>query len=172
MCFDDASDVVVEELTQCVGVMGLSPIGEHHRHRAQDLHMDALSITFLNARLRVPAVASHLSEEAVIHHHPSTTRFMMIQMDESPVSESGLEIRDILRKDVRVDIYGQDVLHVSALSGLYESGVGLHDMATVPTSTQSFRRIEFLESRKEILLYVGQWEVGLMELVIAFITEP
>jgi hypothetical protein len=34
---------------------------------------------------------------------------------------------------VRMDIYGQDVLHGSAFSGLNKTWIGLHNMPTVTT---------------------------------------
>ena len=55
---------------------------------------------------------------------------------------------------------------------LNEAFIDLHYMAAVIACAQVFGSIEGFEPRNEILLYIDQGKAVLMQLVVAFITEP
>jgi hypothetical protein len=50
--------------------------------------MNTMSIAFMNAGLWTPTIVLNFSEKFIILHHPCTARFVMIQTDKSPISES------------------------------------------------------------------------------------
>jgi hypothetical protein len=59
----------------------------------------------------VPNIGFHLAEELVVHHHSRAARLVVVQMDEAAVAEFPAEIRNVLRKDVRVDVDGEQLGH-------------------------------------------------------------
>ena len=58
------------------------------------------------------------------------------------------------------------------LRSVDKSGVGFHHVAARIAGAQIFAAIEFTEARQEVLLDVGEFEVGVVQLVVALVTEP
>ena len=70
---------------------------------------------------------------------------MVVQMNEAPVAESAMEVGNILRKDMRVDVYREKMRHA-----LNEAFVDLHHMPTAIASSEFLAGIKFLEPGQEV----------------------
>ncbi len=69
--------------------------------------MHAVLITFLQANLRVPAIAFNLAKELAVFDHARTAGSAMFQLDETAVAIARFQIWPVGRQDMRVDVDGQ-----------------------------------------------------------------
>ena len=118
---NDARDVVVQEFGKIQRVLGFGPVTEHHGHGTEHLHLHPVRVTFSHTHNRVPAVGLHFAEELVVHHHPCAARLVMVQMNESTVTEPPPEIRDVRRQDVRVYIDREQLHRIDQMKRLSAS---------------------------------------------------
>jgi transcription elongation factor GreA-like protein len=71
--------------------------------------MNAMVVTLIDTSLRIPAIVLHLTKEMIVAHHSRATRFVMLQMHKTSISESFLEVWNVFGKDVCMDVDGEHV---------------------------------------------------------------
>jgi hypothetical protein len=78
------------------GVLGLCPIAEHYWNGRQYLNVDVLVATFFDAGLWRPTIIFYLTEEFAVFHHTSTTRNVVVKVNEAAIAKTLAKVRDVL----------------------------------------------------------------------------
>ena len=102
MIANDFGDVIVQLARKVERVGRFRPIAKHHRNGREHLHRNSVTITVLDATLRVPNIIGDLAKDAVADHHPCAARLVMVEPNESAVAVFRVEVRPIARENVRV----------------------------------------------------------------------
>ena len=100
--------VLVERHVQFQRVMRLGPVAEHHRHRADHLHLDAEARVVGDALVRVPGFGPDLAEELAVRVDPVAGRVAEVEDREAGVAVLRGEVGPVAREVVGV---GVDLQH-------------------------------------------------------------
>jgi uncharacterized membrane protein (DUF2068 family) len=68
------------------------------------LNINGERITFFFADMSVPQIGFYFPEESVTFHHPGTTRFMVLKVNELAITVALRQVGDILREYVSMNI--------------------------------------------------------------------
>jgi TetR/AcrR family transcriptional repressor of nem operon len=117
--------MIVEDHGEIEGMLRFRPVAEHDRHSTQHLHLAAAQVTLLIPHYRVPGIALHLSEKLVVLHQVGTARPLMLYAQEAAVTISLLQVRPVLRQDVRVYVYFKEFGHEVKIGGEWRNVNGL-----------------------------------------------
>ena len=104
MARDGAGDVVVQEARHVRGVLRLGPVAEHHRHGAEDLHIDMVLAAILQSSFWAPTVVFDLTKELLGAHHARTAGFMVLEADPFTVPIALMKVGPCFRQNMRVQI--------------------------------------------------------------------
>ncbi len=97
--------VVVEEARHLGAVLGLRPVGEHHRDGGEHLDVHARAVTVGEPRGRRPEVLLHLAERLpVVLHHAGAAGPGVLEADEAAVAEPLLPAGQLGREEMGVDV--------------------------------------------------------------------
>ena len=84
-----------------------------------------LFITLSCSLFRAPAVIFYFTKKlTVITHHTCATRLMMIQMNKTSVSEFFFPVRNVFRKNVRMNVNREELFHANIFDNYLITGGG------------------------------------------------
>jgi len=70
------------------------------------LYRDIVGIHLARASVWRPAIVLDLTKKlASVQHHAGAARFMVVELDKAAIAKLGLEIGDVLRQDMGMDVY-------------------------------------------------------------------
>jgi hypothetical protein len=102
----------LSDLMQFQCLVRLGPFAEHHRHRAQHLHLHAETGVIVDADLRIPGLRPDLAEELAVLVDAVAAVVAVVDHREAGVAVLRGQVRPVARQVVRV---GVDLQHAIRL---------------------------------------------------------